>query len=158
MRRISQTGSTSVDVARMLSLIEQMGERRPLRDPIATLCESLDLTGPQTHALMRLGKGPLPMGELALRTGISDKTLTGVIDRLERDAYLKRERDEGDRRVVRVRLTRKGSLITRRLRAHLARHIGELLEFLTAAERQDLFRLLERVRDHLAAPRAARPA
>jgi len=47
--------------------------------------------------------GPVTAGALAEATGLTTGAITGVIDRLERAGYAKRERDAGDRRKVLVR-------------------------------------------------------
>jgi DNA-binding MarR family transcriptional regulator len=44
--------------------------------------------------------GPLTAGRLAEQTGLTTGTVTGVIDRLERAGYVRRERDPADRRRV----------------------------------------------------------
>ena len=46
--------------------------------------------------------GPLPAGRLAELSGLSTGTVTGVIDRLERAGFVRRERDAVDRRKVLV--------------------------------------------------------
>ena len=46
--------------------------------------------------------GPLTPGRLAELTGLTTGTVTGVIDRLERAGYVRRERDSTDRRKVLV--------------------------------------------------------
>ncbi len=50
--------------------------------------------------------GPLSPTELARRTGQHPATLTGILDRLERDGWIVRERDPADRRGVVVRAER----------------------------------------------------
>lgn len=49
--------------------------------------------------------GPKTAGELAEATGLTTGAITGVIDRLERAGFARRERDADDRRRVMVRLT-----------------------------------------------------
>jgi Transcriptional regulators len=46
--------------------------------------------------------GPLTPGRLAELTGLTTGTVTGVIDRLEKAGFVRRERDAGDRRRVLV--------------------------------------------------------
>ena len=46
--------------------------------------------------------GPLTPGRLAELTGLTTGTVTGVIDRLERSGFVRRERDTTDRRKVLV--------------------------------------------------------
>jgi DNA-binding MarR family transcriptional regulator len=44
--------------------------------------------------------GPMTAGELARRSGMSTGTVTGVVDRLENQGLVTRERDSADRRKV----------------------------------------------------------
>src|SRR5579862_3079248 len=44
--------------------------------------------------------GPITAGELARRTGLTTGAITGVIDRLEKAGFVRRVRDENDRRRV----------------------------------------------------------
>jgi DNA-binding MarR family transcriptional regulator len=48
--------------------------------------------------------GPLTPGQLAELSGLTTGTVTGVIDRLEGAGFVRRERDEADRRKVIVKL------------------------------------------------------
>lgn len=46
------------------------------------------------------GTGPITAGRLAGLTGLTTGAITGVVDRLERAGYVRRERDPDDRRRV----------------------------------------------------------
>ena len=48
--------------------------------------------------------GPLTPGRLAELSGLTTGTVTGVLDRLEATGFVRRERDEGDRSKVIVKL------------------------------------------------------
>ena len=48
--------------------------------------------------------GPLTQGRLAELSGLTTGTVTGVLDRLEATGFVRRERDESDRRKVIVKL------------------------------------------------------
>ena len=50
--------------------------------------------------------GPLSPSALAERASLHPATMTGILDRLERDGWVVRERDPSDRRAVRVRALR----------------------------------------------------
>lgn len=124
----------------------RLGRRRSLRDPIAGLCEQFQFTPPQVHALLWLGQdGPLTMGELARRLGITEKTVTGVVDRLEREGHLQRERVHEDRRVVRCRLTGSGQQTFQQLHQLVNQALSQLLEMLDGSDRKALFRIIEKL-------------
>jgi DNA-binding MarR family transcriptional regulator len=50
--------------------------------------------------------GPMSPSALAKRAGVHPATVTGIIDRLERDGWVERERDPKDRRAVIVKAVR----------------------------------------------------
>ena len=50
--------------------------------------------------------GPLSPSAIARRTGLHAATVTGILDRLERDGWVARERDPEDRRGIVVRALR----------------------------------------------------
>lgn len=67
------------------------------------VAQQLGLGGSDSQFLSLLGMhGPLTPGRLAELTGLTTGTVTGVIDRLERGGYVRRERDATDRRKVLV--------------------------------------------------------
>ncbi|MBI2900206.1 MAG: MarR family transcriptional regulator [Planctomycetes bacterium] len=89
------------------------------------------VTGPQLWALGILdGAGGMTAGELAGKMHLHASTVTGVLDRLERQVLVERERDERDGRVVRLRLTPRGRAVLRATpeppRARLARRLARL--------------------------------
>ncbi|WP_171683906.1 MarR family winged helix-turn-helix transcriptional regulator [Paenibacillus planticolens] len=60
-----------------------------------------ELTGPQLFILRELfQKQPRKLGDLAQSVNLSNSTVSGIVDRLERDGMVERKRDEQDRRVV----------------------------------------------------------
>ena len=140
------------DAAHLKALLIALGRQRSLRDPLASTCEQMQFTPPQLHTLLWLGEdGPLTMGELARRLGVTEKTVTGVVDRLEREGCLQRERDMADRRVVRCHLTDKGARTYAELDAHLLEKLSQMLAMLDAEDRSALFALLQKLGSRLAA-------
>src|SRR5512143_607411 len=146
-------------VARVLrERLIALARRRSLRDPVAASCEALGLTAPQIHALLWLGHdGPLTMGELARRVSVTEKTVTGLVDRLERDGFLRRERDAADRRLVRARATDRGAAVSRDIEGGVQEKLVQLLALLDARDRRALVGILERLTARLEEPREARP-
>jgi DNA-binding MarR family transcriptional regulator len=145
-RNISKEDNLSGDVARLRQLILTLGRTHSLRDPIASTCEQMQLTPSQVHTLLWLGhEGATTMGELARRLGITEKTMTGVVDRLEREGFVQRERGVKDRRVVYSSLTAEGQRVYQRLDRVLRQQMGVLLDMLDAEDRKALFRMLEKL-------------
>lgn len=141
MRTISPASS---DVQRLKLVLAAFGRRRSLRDPMAAACDELDLTAPQIHALMWLRlDGPLTMGEIARRIHSSDKTITGIVDRLVRRNLVQRDRDGEDRRVIHCRLTRAGARVADKLDEAMTHAMELFLSMLDASERHQLVRILE---------------
>lgn len=125
-------------------LLRNLGRKNSLRDPLAGSLHEYGFTAPQLHALMWLGAdGPLTMGELARRVGTTEKTITGIVDRLEREDYAKRSRSEDDRRVVHTQLTKKGRAAFTEIDAEVRNRLGVFLALLGDQDRRDLFRILE---------------
>jgi DNA-binding MarR family transcriptional regulator len=89
--------------------------------------------------LGRLGRqGPLRLTALALREGISQPSMTQLIQRLERQGLVSRRADPGDRRAALVSITDAGrKRIDERRRIRRAR-LAALLETLSIEERQAL--------------------
>lgn len=123
-----------------------------LRDPVSASCADLALTPPQIHALLALGHdGPLTMGALARRVSVTEKTITGIVDRLERDGHLARERDPGDRRVVRAALTPAGAALFGRIDQDIEDGMARLLGLLDPEDRAALARIVEKLTSRLGA-------
>jgi DNA-binding MarR family transcriptional regulator len=130
----------------LLELMKVVGRKSSLRDPLAQAVEAMEFTPPQVHALMWLGAdGPLTMGEVAQRVGVTEKTITGIIDRLEARGYVQRERDQADRRVVRVRLTEQGASTSRQLDEQIHGRVAAFLSILPPQDAAALLRIMERV-------------
>ncbi len=134
------------DVSRLLEVLTAIGRRNSLRDPMAMLVEKAGLSPAQIHALswLRLD-APLTMGALAQRIGVTEKTITGVVDRLERAGYAQRERSATDRRVVPVVLTRQGQKLAGQIQVEVERKLGTFLHHLDHEDRAALFRILENI-------------
>jgi DNA-binding MarR family transcriptional regulator len=153
MRNISLKGNLAPDLQRFGELIRTIGRQGSLRDPIVGECGAgTDYSHSQIHVIMWLGSdGPLTMGELAKRAGITEKTITGVVDRLERDGLLARTRDQADRRVVRVALSKKGVSEFQRFQGHMMERMAQFLGLLDEADRTALLRILENLSRRLQA-------
>ncbi|MFC5847661.1 MarR family winged helix-turn-helix transcriptional regulator [Deinococcus petrolearius] len=89
--------------------------------------------------------GPLSQRQLAQKILRSSGNLTMVIDNLERDGLVTRERDPQDRRVMRVTLTAQGEALISRLLPDHVRGICELFGVLDSGELETLGDLLRKL-------------
>ena len=105
-----------------------------------------DLTGPQLTVLKVLeGVGDLSLSELSERIRAQNSTVTGIIDRMEREALVVRARSTEDRRVVHIQLTEKGARIAREIAVEPMEVFRSALESLSAGEMRDLLRILTKI-------------
>jgi DNA-binding MarR family transcriptional regulator len=93
------------------------------------------------------GEGkPLPSLEIADRMIQVVPAITGLIDRLEKQELVVRQRSEEDRRVVYVALTRKALDLLKRIDKPLDELQKRLVGHLSASDLSTLTRLLEKAR------------
>nr|WP_221473220.1 MarR family transcriptional regulator [Planomonospora venezuelensis] len=104
-----------------------------------------DLTPQQGQLLCVLMAQPYGMGELGATLGLAKSSLTGLVDRTERNGLVERRADPQDTRAVRVALTLRGGRIAEEFYTGTCRRIEELTGGLAAAERDGLAALLGRV-------------
>ena len=82
---------------RMIQMIAQV----VLFNHAANASLGLGASDSQFLTLLRT-RGPMTPGQLAVATGLTSGTVTGVIDRLEKASLVRRDRDGEDRRKVLV--------------------------------------------------------
>ncbi len=110
------------------------------------LARQVDLTGPQLTVLKMLeGLGDLSLSELSERIRAQNSTVTGIIDRMEREGLVTRTRSTEDRRVVKIRLTDKGSKIARAIAVEPMEIFRGALDSLTAGETRELLKILTKI-------------
>jgi len=119
-----------------------------LRNPSSF--SNIQITEPQYITLTYLAKNNnCTMGQLKEYLDVSLSTLTGIIDRMVRDGYVERERGVDDRRVVRVRMTKKGAEVAKELSKKRHERIVSVLELLKAEDQELLISTFEKLTDHL---------
>lgn len=110
------------------------------------LARRAELTGPQLTVLKMLeGVGDLSLSDLSERIRAQNSTVTGIIDRMEREGLVVRARSTEDRRVVHIKLTDRGAKIAREIAVEPMEVFRSALESLTAAEMRDLLRILTKI-------------
>lgn len=102
--------------------------------------------------------GPRTPAELADAAGVTRATMTGLIDTLERDGFVKRVPDQDDRRMMSVLLTAKGEKFLEGFLPGHFRAIAAMMSTLSENERKTLVRLLTKIQEKAVAFNASRAA
>jgi DNA-binding MarR family transcriptional regulator len=114
--------------------------------------ERWGLTLPQFDVLAELSRA-MEQGftfvELSRLLLVTSGNLTGIVDRLESDALVRRETDVRDRRLVRIVLTKKGRQLVEQIMPLHAMDIHALLAFMPAERLATLNEMLGHLRDGL---------
>ena len=126
------------------------------------MASQFGLTGPQLTVIKMLESfGDISLSSLSERIRAQNSTVTGIIDRMEREGLVRRERSTSDRRVVYIRLSEKGAQLARQIEIEPMEIFRSALSCLTRDDVRDLLRILikmqKRVRARVsagAAPRA----
>ena len=111
-----------------------------------------NLTSPQLTVIKVLETfGDVSLSELSERIRAQNSTVTGIIDRMERENLVKRERSKEDRRVVHIRLTNKGAVLAREIPVEPMEILRHAILSLSIAEGRELVKistkLAKRVRE-----------
>lgn len=113
------------------------------------LFREYDITSSQYNVLRILrGEGkPMPCLEIANRMIQVVPAMTGLLDRLEKQGLVTRERCTEDRRIVYVALTDKARQLLEAMDERVMEQHRTLMGHLSRAELKELSRLLEKARE-----------
>lgn len=112
------------------------------------------LTPPQYAVLRTIWRSPrglLPMNEIGKEMVVTFANITTIVDNLEKRSYVKRVRDQGDRRIVRVQLLPDGKKLVRRIYSSHHKQIAKLMSALKGSELQSLIDYTTKIRDMIQA-------
>jgi DNA-binding MarR family transcriptional regulator len=115
------------------------------------LCREFGIT-PSQYNVLRILRGvgrPMPCLDISERMVQLVPAMTGLLDRLETQELIRRERCTEDRRVVYIVLTNQGRELLDRMDRPVLELNKALLGHLTRAELKELSRLLEKARTSL---------
>lgn len=120
------------------------------------ILQSFDVTPPQFNALLELDHhGQLTMGELCEQLYLACSTATDLVDRMERNQLIERERDQFDRRVIRLRIKERGREIIGEVLAARREYLAAVLKSVDEAEKERLIQALGQI--YLLMTRDAKP-
>lgn len=108
------------------------------------------ITVPQFTALQVLiNDGDMTIGELSQQMDLACSTITDLIDRMEKNELVKREKDQKDKRVVRVVVLEKGHDILQRVLDKRISFLEVKLEGISETEVEGLKTALEKLYDEM---------
>lgn len=115
---------------------------------LSILCESKQLTPVQGIVLIILEPShTLTMHELSEAMGCDASNITGLVDRLEVHKLIERTACETDRRIKRIKLTKKGEQCRRDIVQIMKQAEVLDLDRLSGQEKTELLRLISKVLD-----------
>jgi len=128
------------DIENMLRMVSIIIRKRG-RDILG----NFNVTPPQLNALNFLRHGILTMGELGQKMYLACSTATDLIDRMERNGLIQRERDTSDRRVIRLKMTNKGNEVIEEVLNARKRYLAGVLSKVAPEDRQALVHNLHKI-------------
>jgi MarR family transcriptional regulator, organic hydroperoxide resistance regulator len=104
------------------------------------------LTGPQLAVVKMLEPvGKLSLSELSSQIRARNSTVTGIIDRMEREGLVVRRRSDEDRRVVNIELTKKGQQLAGEISVEPVQIFRQVLAELSLRDATELRRILNKL-------------
>jgi MarR family transcriptional regulator, organic hydroperoxide resistance regulator len=104
------------------------------------------LTGPQLAVVKMLEPvGKLSLSELSAQIRARNSTVTGIIDRMEREGLVVRRRSDEDRRVVNIELTPKGEELAGEISVEPVQIFRQVLSVLSVRDSTELRRILNKL-------------
>jgi len=130
--------------APLVFLLAQVGAHAAMR--FGERISSLNLTPPDAGIVRMLGaSGGLSQQELSTRLGIHPSRLVAILDALEEQRLVERQPNADDRRQYALHLTEKGQRTLSEISRIGREHMESLCASLTAAEREQLGELLQKI-------------
>lgn len=122
----------------MIAFIRAFGLHRPGETPCGK-----PVSVSEAHALMELARAaPLSQAELAARLRLEKSTVSRLVGQLAGNGWVARERDPGDGRAVRLRLSERGRKAASELAVARRERFARLLEQIPEDEREPVQRAL----------------
>jgi len=104
------------------------------------------ISGPQLVTLREVARmGPVPVSALARAVSLSQPTVTGILNRLERDQLVRRDRSDRDRRNVLCTITPRGARVLGEAPSLLQDRFLRELSRLEEWERSQMLATLQRI-------------
>ena len=127
----------------IMTILHIMGN---LRHSGMDLLSEVELSYPQILVLYALlERGTSTIGDLARHLKISQGVISRTVDRLVEKGMVERERDSGDRRVVRVELSHEGATFATRMITYHAEKFGDQFGKVSRKDREAFIDMLQQI-------------
>ena len=144
-----ETISSNELAERMITVMHQFAYAVKNRLPP----HEMKLAPNQLHILKMVSHAPMTISELAKTHYVSTPTMSSLIDKLEKNELVKRERSKEDRRVVHAGITRKGEILMCEMFARFIQEVSQILEPMSKGDREAVMNgfdvLLKAISDEL---------
>jgi len=127
----------------IMTILHIMGN---LRHSGMDMLSEVELSYPQILVLYALlERGTSTIGDLSRHLKISQGVISRTVDRLVEKGMVERERDSGDRRVVKVALSGDGSSHATRMITYHAEKFGDQFGRVSAKDRDAFLEMLQQI-------------
>lgn len=118
------------DVERLLRTVSTIIKKRGRE-----ILSDFEITPPQFNALLTLiQEGSLTIGDLGEKMYLACSTATDLVDRMERNGLVARERDTNDRRVIRLKVLVRGHQMLEEVMTARRKYLSGVLERISEEE------------------------
>lgn len=116
------------------------------------LVKNYNLTGPQLTVLRELHtKGSCPISQLSKQVHLSNATVTGILDRLEKRDLIRRVRDSRDRRKIFINITVEAEKLLQNAPSLLQDDFLDAFDQIPRSEQMEILSSLEKLSSMMSA-------
>lgn len=132
------------------SIIEVFDKISKVFVAMGSFVGDINLSKPELLTLESISKQKeLIMSRLAKELGVGFSTATGIVDRLIKKKLVIRERNHGDRRIVKVSLSKRGKEIVSAYQEQKKKTFKKMVEVLTESEQKSFLLVLEKIANEM---------
>lgn len=108
------------------------------------ILQEFEITPPQFNALQFLVfDGEMTLCELSNKLFLAPSTITDLIDRMEKKCLVRRDRDNQDRRIIKIKVEEKGYNLINEVISRRCEYIHKLLENMSNEDKEKFISYLE---------------
>jgi DNA-binding MarR family transcriptional regulator len=109
-----------------------------------------EITSSQLMLLFLLSQSEkMTMGQISQMLDLTPRAISGLVVGLENKKFIERKKDEGDQRIIWVRLGVEGKAFLKIARPDASRKLASLFGVLSKKEQVELVRIIEKLTDHM---------